>query len=49
LLSGTGGSRLGCTHGQNGGVGFEKETCLFFFKQQKKKDKELGLGIQIQP
>lgn len=41
LFSGMGCSCLGS--GQNGGIGFEKETCLLFFKQQKGKLKDWDL------
>lgn len=39
-------SCMGCSclgSGQNGGTGFEKETCLLFFKQQKGKLKDWDL------
>ena len=35
------------THGQNGGIGFEKETCLLCFQATERKVKRLRLAIQI--
>lgn len=35
------------THGQNGGIAFEKETCLLCFQATERKVKRLGLAIQI--
>lgn len=46
LISGMGFSCLGSARGQNGGVGFEKETCLLLFQQQKVKGLELAVQIQ---
>lgn len=47
LISGMGCSCLGSTRGQNGGIGFEKENCVFFFKQQKGKLKDWDLPSSL--